>query len=854
MRQPCRTEAVLLNWECDGHGWQIRFEFHGRLMKRFRPVVAIGVLVVLAGAFFWPVLAHPEQLMTSGRGDLVQLFAVRTQYQVANTLKTGELSLWDPYADCGAPVVGNIQNATFYPLNILFYIMPTDSAFGFIFLADTLLAGLFAYVFVRSFGLSRGAGLAGAVTYMFSGIWTPKLFPGHIMVYNNFPWIILGLYLVRKVVLSARDGKWSGSVFFTMLLAISQGVQFLGGHTQFWVYSTFFLIMFGLFEVLVGIKDSGSMRPAAGGGLIFAALAVCTVLVMIQLLPTMEFAGQVLDEGKRPADYRTYGGFARAERVMVVAPRYYGSAERHSYWGGVPQWEVSPYVGILPLVLVFSAPFVVRNRYVWYFCAAGIVAVLFSQGGDAALFQVLVQLPGFSAFRVPARMLTLVLPAVVMLVGFAWERLFVNRPKGSKWVRIISVAMALLLAAYVAQLFLSNRTHEGEITAVWRAEIQRRIERDPMPEHRMFYREAQERAGENIAEAQREFLIGAGQCVVAAALFALAGLGGRVRIACGAVALAVIAADLMSFGMPFVQTLPVNDKKVYPEHTLLLDSLNALAKGDRLFRICDYNTPVGSEMVYQQLRRRDFNLLGGDLDSSKLQYAQEYILHANQETNDINNALNVKYYISWRPMQEFQKEFVQFKRSGEVVRGFQGGDMAAYGAALPAGDLYITENMECFPRAYVVRKVRPMIGDTPEEVMRFLETKKMMRTLAVIEEKPDFTLTGKGDLQPANVTEYSPNRITVEVSLGEPGFLVLSEIWYPDWHAYDVADGGRTELHVYRTNVAMRGVFLKAGKHKVEFVYEPRSYYVGKMVTLVTIPVVLALLLISGIVARKAHD
>ena len=239
-------------------------------MNKSKSMLVILLLAILAAGFFWQVVAHPTYLMTSGRGDLVQLFAARTHYQVTNTLKNGELTLWDPYSDCGAPVVGNIQNATFYPLNILFYIMPTDSAFGFIFLADTLLAGLFAYLFVRSFGLSRGAGVAGAITYMFSGIWTPKLFPGHYMIYNNFPWIILGLYLVRKVVLSARDGKWSAGIFFALLLAISQAIQFLGGHTQFWVYSTFFLIAFALFEVLQlrhlwKCAPAGRRRTGSGG-------------------------------------------------------------------------------------------------------------------------------------------------------------------------------------------------------------------------------------------------------------------------------------------------------------------------------------------------------------------------------------------------------------------------------------------------------------------------------------------------------------------------------------------------------------------------------------------------------------
>ena len=46
-------------------------------------------------------------------------------------------------------------------------------------------------------------------------------------------------------------------------------------------------------------------------------------------------------------------------------------------------------------------------------------------------------------------------------------------------------------------------------------------------------------------------------------------------------------------------------------------------------------------------------------------------------------------------------------------------------------------------------------------------------------------------------------------------------------------------------------MFLKAGKHTVEFVYEPRSYYTGKTITLITVPVVLALMLLSGFIALR---
>jgi hypothetical protein len=790
--------------------------------------------------------------MTPGWGDLVQLFAARAPYQVSNTIASGELALWDPYADCGAPTVGNIQNATFYPFSILFYIMPTHSAFGFIFLADTLLAGLFAYLFVRSFGLSRGAGLAGAITYMFSGIWTPKLYDGHIMVYNNFPWLVLGLYLVHKVALSARDRKWSAGVFFATLLGVTLAVQFCGGHAQFWIYSTFFVLAFAVFEIVCASVSLGGARPIGAAGLIAGACGLSLLIAMVQFLPMMEFAGQVLDEGKRPAAYASSGIFTNAESVMAIVPRYYGSIEQHSYWGYDPQWEVTPYVGILPLILLVSAPLIVRNRYAWYFCAAGVMAVLYAYGGSSPVFRLLVQVPGFSAFRFPVRMLTQALAAGVLLVGFSWDRLFTDRPGRSKWIPIVSGAIALALGAYMGAMYVSNGMQLEQMRTQWTQEVERMHNQFLLPAYQMSEAEAKAKADWNVSEVQRELFTGACICVVSAGLFVAARRRGRLRIACGVAALVIIAGDLMSFGMPYVRTLPVNNAKVYPEHTPLLDRLNGLAKDKPQFRICDFHSPIGSEMIYHQFRRREFNMVAGDLDSSKLKGYAEYMNYAKPDSdiriiNDIMSAFNVKYYVADRPMRDYQKESEQRAPAPDTAAPI-------FGDAVQVGDVYVTENLECLERAYVVNKVVPMAGETREDIMAFLAQRQVMTNLAVIEEPAEFTLNGKGGVQNAVITDYQPNHITVEASLDQPGFLVLSEAWYPDWRAYDAAEGGRTELHVYRTNVAMRGVFLKAGKHKVEFVYEPRSYYVGKMVTLVTIPVVLALLLISGIVARKAHD
>ena len=64
----------------------------------------------------------------------------------------------------------------------------------------------------------------------------------------------------------------------------------------------------------------------------------------------------------------------------------------------------------------------------------------------------------------------------------------------------------------------------------------------------------------------------------------------------------------------------------------------------------------------------------------------------------------------------------------------------------------------------------------------------------------------------------------------DKGFAVFSEIYYPKgWNAY--IDGTLTP-HTC-VNYILRGMEIPAGKHKIEFKFEPSSYKTGNMISLV---------------------
>src|SRR4029077_17972771 len=64
---------------------------------------------------------------------------------------------------------------------------------------------------------------------------------------------------------------------------------------------------------------------------------------------------------------------------------------------------------------------------------------------------------------------------------------------------------------------------------------------------------------------------------------------------------------------------------------------------------------------------------------------------------------------------------------------------------------------------------------------------------------------------------YAPKRIVLEADAAKPSVLLLTDRYDSQWHVW--VDGRRDSL--LRCNFHMRAVFVPAGKHTVEFRFEP---------------------------------
>jgi hypothetical protein len=83
-----------------------------------------------------------------------------------------------------------------------------------------------------------------------------------------------------------------------------------------------------------------------------------------------------------------------------------------------------------------------------------------------------------------------------------------------------------------------------------------------------------------------------------------------------------------------------------------------------------------------------------------------------------------------------------------------------------------------------------------------------------------------------------PQLVAIDVDLSAPGLVVLSDFFEDGWQAKVATTTGNDlrpgqSLAVLRTNRVMRGVYLPAGEHRVEFRYRPWPFRVGGVFSLV---------------------
>lgn len=160
----------------------------------------------------------------------------------------------------------------------------------------------------------------------------------------------------------------------------------------------------------------------------------------------------------------------------------------------------------------------------------------------------------------------------------------------------------------------------------------------------------------------------------------------------------------------------------------------------------------------------------------------------------------------------------------------------------------VYEDQTVLPRAFLV----PEAVSLPDQaaVLARLTAPGFDPLRTVLLEEPAPALGGNGlpATGTASIADYSDTRVLVDVDTGQPSFLFLGDSYYPGWRAY--VNGNPAKI--YRADYLFRAVEVPAGRHSVEFRYEPDSLNLGLMVSTATAGAVgLTVLCLSVALVRR---
>src|SRR3989344_1936812 len=197
-------------------------------------------------------------------------------------------------------------------------------------------------------------------------------------------------------------------------------------------------------------------------------------------------------------------------------------------------------------------------------------------------------------------------------------------------------------------------------------------------------------------------------------------------------------------------------------------------------------SPEGYDPIYPTINAEWISLVNfGTKENLRRRYG---IIH--YFDSELLDYASVKYVVDYK-----KNMYGDPSQKGEYARGL---DETRYKKVFDEGRIDVFENRNVLPRVWVTTN----FSQKYEELIL----------------KPD-------DLKyKINNFKQLKNRFDITVELEKDGYLFLSETFYPGWIAY--VDSRKEEIK--KANYLFQSIKLNQGKHEVSFVYEPKSFTIGK--------------------------
>jgi O-antigen/teichoic acid export membrane protein len=765
------------------------------------------------------------------------------------TFLAGDIPLWNPYLFAGTPFLAAGQHSAYYPFSILFFILPLTAAYGWYTVSQLWLAGVLMYIFGRILKMRRDSAFLAGLVYQGGGyiVVSAAVFP---MIIGAVAWLPLLLGCIEKVIQGTENKRTSDyrsrfTLLWTVLGAITLGVQILAGHIEFTIYTLLVMALYATWR-LVGQLRGDLLRPFLS---LSSMVIIGLMLGAIQLVPLYEL-GQT-NFRQEAASFDEVRGWAFPTRrvLTLVLPNFYGNPAHHNYrdafsgdivsletnylgqpktnteWGLKNYVEGGVYLGILPLFLALLggvAGWRSDKRRRWqtlFFVLLALASVAFIFG--TPLYALLYYgLPFINQLHTPFRWVFPLSLCVATLVGFGADRVANNQSAIDNWQLPILKWIAVLCGGTVlAGLFISRLVYSRVESIVERLFLGLAKATEGFPSAQAFY-------SYTFWQVLALGLVLLGIGIV----FWLRQRSKRPFWLFAAAALIMVDLFIANQGFHTAVSPRLLDYK--PELVKWLEQqpgqwrLTSFAPhGDKPF-----NANSGWLYNLQDVRGYDSIIpkqyteyMAAIEPQNGLEFNRiQPITNLESLNSPLLDVLNVKYIIT---AETIDLPKLQLAWEGEGLR--------------------VYENLAVAPRAYTLPQTATAVSPTPLTALQTFDP----RQYVVIE--GDSLLTPHSSLlTPAEITAYSNREVKVDTAVTNPAWLILNDSYFDGWNAFVRPLGGTEEDEVQvvigRVNGNFRGVQLEPGAWTVRFRYSPPSFWLGGLTSFMGGLIILFALIVWG--------
>ncbi len=809
--------------------------------SKFIPhIIAFVTCLVISFAFFHPYIIDNKVL---GQADNTRAYGMQGESTKVYK-ETGEYPLWTnsmfggmPAYQIKGPDTGNLNKYVYQALLLWHGI--TDVPYVI------LMAMLCCYLFLIVMKVDWRIALAGAVGFGLSTYFSDIAEAGHstkMVALALVPGVLSG------VVLALRGRHVLGGVLFGIFLS----VQILANHLQITYYMFLMIGILGIIELVDAYRHKTFPALAKSIGV----LALCGLLGimanMSRLWSTYEYSQETIrgkseltpkpgesSDGLDP-EYIWDWSYGKGESLTLLVHNFMGGGAAHStkgtetykrlyksqesqmiqqgysreqarkaanqsisslfYWGDQPFVGTAIYAGAVLLFLFVIGIVLGEGKMKWWLTLSAFFTLAFAWGGNFFLNHLLVDyFPMFNKFRAVSMALGLTQLFIVVLAAMGLQAIVNNKITIAKKQKALYIGMGITGGFCLLAVVLSGvLDFSGPKDSRLPANIIEMVKGD--------------RAAMMRSDALRSLMF-----ILVAGALVFAYLKGKVKAA----VLVIVISLLILIDAWTANRRIINEVKYEPKKEIqaekeptpsAADTQILSSEKDLHYRVMDLSR--GNPFVSWDASFHHKSI--GGYHAAKLMRIQEVIeryLSDFSKYPQVVDMLNVKYLIP--------------QAQNGPPRAVP--NTSALGNAWLVNSYDVVENGDAEIAALATLK--------PGE--KAVVQKKYADALNGLTITPDPAASIK-------LTSYHPDKMVYDYTASSEQLAVFSEVFYgpnKGWNLY--VDGQKTD-GIIKADYLLRAARLPAGKHSVEMRFEPRSYYLGRTISMIS-SALLLLALIGGL-------